>query len=100
MISSLRFGDTENLNGMVGIFTARKRSLGQGNMFTGVCLSTGGGGGLVLGVPAPGGPGPGGWGYLVQIGGAWSGGVWLGGACSGGGGWPAPRGGLVRGVAW
>ena len=24
------------------IFTARKRSLGQGNMFTGVCLSTGG----------------------------------------------------------
>ena len=29
------------------IFTARKRSLGQGNMFTGVCLSTGGG--LVLG---------------------------------------------------
>ena len=35
------------------IFTARKRSLGQGNMFTGVCLSTGGGG-LVEGVPAPG----------------------------------------------
>ena len=28
--------------------TARKRSLGQGNMFTGVCLSTGG-------VPGPGG---------------------------------------------
>ena len=25
------------------IITARKRSLGQGNMFTGVCLSTGGG---------------------------------------------------------
>ena len=24
------------------VFTARKRSLGQGNMFTGVCLSTGG----------------------------------------------------------
>ena len=31
------------------IITARKRSLGQGNMFTGVCLSTGGG------VPGPGG---------------------------------------------
>ena len=28
------------------ISTARKRSLGQGNMFTGVCLSTGGGGGV------------------------------------------------------
>ena len=27
----------------IRIFTARKRSLGQGNMFTGVCLSTGGG---------------------------------------------------------
>ena len=26
------------------IITARKRSLGPGNMFTGVCLSTGGGG--------------------------------------------------------
>ena len=25
------------------VFTARKRSLGQGNKFTGVCLSTGGG---------------------------------------------------------
>ena len=29
------------------LVTARKRSLGQGNMFTGVCLSTGG-------VPGPG----------------------------------------------
>ena len=28
----------------VDIFTARKRSLGQGNIFTGICLSTGGGG--------------------------------------------------------
>ena len=46
------------------LVTARKQSLGQGNMFTGVCLSTGGqclvpGGGLVPagggGVPAPGG---------------------------------------------
>ena len=40
-------------------FTARKRSLGQGNMFTGVCLSTGGcllgGGGPVWGAPSPGG---------------------------------------------
>ena len=36
------------------IFTARKRSLGQGNMLTGVCLSTGGylvPGGFGLGVP-------------------------------------------------
>ena len=32
------------------IITARKRSLGQGNMFTGVCLSTGG-------VPGPRGEG-------------------------------------------
>ena len=31
------------------LITARKRSLGQGNMFTGVCLSTGGGGCLLLG---------------------------------------------------
>ena len=28
--------------GILDIFTARKRSLGQGNKFTGVCLSTGG----------------------------------------------------------
>ena len=28
--------------GIFLIFTTRKRSLGQGNMFTGVCLSTGG----------------------------------------------------------
>ena len=56
------------------IFTARKRSLGQFNMFTGVCLSTGGG-------------------CLVR-----------GGACSGGcswGGVPGPRWGLLRGGgAW
>ena len=40
------------------LITARKRSLEQGNMFTGVCLSTGGclvPGGLVRGVPGPGG---------------------------------------------
>ena len=45
------------------IFTARKRSLGQGNMFTGVCLSTGGclvwgvsgqGSAWPRGVPGPG----------------------------------------------
>ena len=29
------------------IVTARKRSLGQGNVSTGICLSTGGGGGSV-----------------------------------------------------
>ena len=57
------------------VFTARKRSLGQGNVFTGVCLSTGEVPGPegVEGVPAPG-----------------------RGACSGGG-VPAP-GGLVWGV--
>ena len=66
------------------IFTARKRSLGQGNMFTGVCLSTGG---------------------CLVLGGAWSGGClvlggclvpWGAGPCSRGvpasGGVPAPRG--------
>ena len=57
------------------IVTARKWSLGQGNMFTGVCLSTGGcllrGGACSRGVPA--------WG------GACSRGVWShGGGCSGG----------------
>ena len=46
----------------ISLITARKRSLGQGNMFTvftGVCLSTAGclvpGGCLLRGVPAPGG---------------------------------------------
>ena len=39
------------------LFTARKRSLGRGNMFTDVCLSTGGY--LVPGgLPDPGGSGP------------------------------------------
>ena len=43
------------------VTTARKRSLGQGNMFTGVCLSTGvgawsrGGAWTRMGVPGPGG---------------------------------------------
>ena len=92
MISSLRFGDTENLNGMVGIFTARKRSLGQDNMFTGVCLSTGGGGGvwswgcllqgaLVQGVGVPGPD----WGCLVRGGSGWEG-------VPAPGVWPAPGG--------
>ena len=67
---------------MTNIFTTRKRSLGQGNMFTGVCLSTGGmvwswGGACLGGVPVP-----------------------EGGACSGGGyllqGVPAPGGCLVE----
>ena len=69
---------------VLGMFTARKRSLGQGNMFTDVYLSAGG-------VPAPSGlPSPGG--------GAWSGGVWSRG-CLVPGGVPAPRGGVwSRGV--
>ena len=40
--------------------TSRKRSLGQGNMFTGVCLSTGGGVSGPGGVPGRGGLVPGG----------------------------------------
>ena len=73
--------------------TARKRSLGQGNMFTGVSLSTGGGC-LLQGGTGPGGPGSGG--------GAWSWGVCLlpdECACSQGG-VPAPGGCLLQGVAW
>ena len=76
---------------MNALITARKRSLGQGNMFTGVCLSTGGGG-------------PGSRGGVWSWGGAWSwggvpgtrgslvpgGGLVLGGACS--------RGHLLQGV--
>ena len=57
------------------VFTARKRSLGQGNVFTGVCLSTGE-------VPGPGG---------------WRGCLLPGGVPALGGGVPAP-GGLVWGV--
>ena len=46
-----------SVNSFVIIFTARKRSLGQGNIFTGVCLSTGGvcipaGNGQVVCIPA------------------------------------------------
>ena len=77
------------------IITARKRSLRQGNIFTGVCLSTGR-------LPGPGGvPGPGD---------GWSGGCLLpGGTCSrgvpapeeclhpgGGGGVPGPDGYFCR----
>ena len=88
------------------LVTTRKRSLGQGNMFTSVCLSTGGvpapGGCLLLGgawswgVPGPGSawsrervPGPEG---LVQEG-AWS---W--GTCSWGGAWWRPPRLLLRAV--
>ena len=43
-------GKSENHAGIMvfhgAIFTTRKRSLGQGNILTGVCLSTGGGGSL------------------------------------------------------
>ena len=67
---------------IVSVITARKRNLGQGNMFTGVCLSTeggawSGGSGLLWGGGAysRGVPGPGG-GCLV-----WEG-LLPGGACS------------------
>ena len=68
-------------NNVSGLITAHKRSLGQGNMFTGVCLSTGvpapGGGAWSWGVSAPGG--------CLLLGGAWSQGV------------PAPGGVPARG---
>ena len=67
--------------------TTRKRSLGQGNMFTGVCLSTGG-----CLVPGRGGP----WSRGVwSWGGTWSGGgclVW-GGLIPGGASWRDPPNG-------
>ena len=67
--------------------TARKRSLGQGYMFTGVCLSTGRGclvraeGGAWSRGDAwsRGGAGPREGGAWSWGGGAWSGGVWYGG---------------------
>ena len=82
---------------MTNIFTTRKRSLGQGNMFTGVCLSTGG---MVWswGVPAWGGACSGGMPALGRCllrrvvpapGGACSRGV-----CSLGGAWWRPPGQL------
>ena len=88
------------------LVTTRKRSLGQGNMFTSVCLSTGGvpapGGCLLLGgawswgMPGPGSawsrervPGPEG---LVQEG------AWSGGTCSWGGTWWRPPRLLLRAV--
>ena len=68
-----------HLIGSIYLITARKRSLGQGNMFTGVCLSTGRQG---WGVSSQ-------WGLLPGGGGAWSGGV------------HGPRGCMVPGVcAW
>ena len=71
--------------GISCIFTARKRSLGQGNMFTGVCLSTGR-------VPAPGG------GACCRGVWSWGGCLLREGACLGGsghGGVPAPGGCLL-----
>ena len=55
------------------IITARKRSLGQGNMFTPVCHSVHRGVCLVEGAV----PGP--RGVFLVLGGAWSWGVWSGG---------------------
>ena len=77
--------------------TARKRSLGQGNMFTGVCLSIGGGGCLVPGGSGPRGclvwgvPGPGG--CLLQGVPAPGGCLLVGGGSGPGGAWwrPPPR---------
>ena len=67
------------------IFTARKRSLGQGNIFTSVCQEFCSQGGRV--------PGPGG--YLVP-GGAWSRGCLVpGGAWSQEGVWRTPPGRLL-----
>ena len=64
--------------------TARKRSLGQGNIFIGVCQEFCSQGGYLLrGVPAPGGCSQGGV-PAPQMGGACS--------CPGGGGVPAPGG--------
>ena len=58
---------------IVEFFNARKRSLGQGNMFTVVCLSTGWvpgpGGAWSRGVPGPWGGGPGS--GSRGVGGAW-----------------------------
>ena len=69
------------------IITTRKQSLGQGNMFTGVCLSTGGGAAWSRGgVPGPSG---GAW----SGGGAWSwGGAWSCGVSGPGGSWSGPGG--------
>ena len=39
----VRVWDSNQSPSCIAIFTARKRSLGQGNVFTGVCLSTVGG---------------------------------------------------------
>ena len=60
------------------LITARKRSLGQGNMFTGMCLSTVGCG-VGTGVPASRGD------ACSRRRGCREGGVWAGSACSQGG---------------
>ena len=81
--------DVRILHCILFIVTARKRSLGQGNVFTGVCLSTGG-------VPAP--RGWSGLGGCLLLGecACSEGGACSGGACSWGGaapgGVPAPGG--------
>ena len=78
------------------IFTARKRSLGQGNIFTPVCHSVHRGGGLLGGCLVQGGSALGG-GDLLLGGGAWpGGGVLLWGGSARGGGVPGPRGCLVE----
>ena len=43
MLTKLRILEMEPEGWLIKIFTARKRSLGQGNVFTPVCLFTGGG---------------------------------------------------------
>ena len=58
---------------LIAVITTRKRSLGQGNMFTGMCLSTGAvGGAWSRGVHGPGGVGAWYRGVCMVPGGAWS----------------------------
>ena len=104
-------------HGEVGAITARKRSMGQGNIFTPVCHSVHRGGAWSWGVSGPGGclvlgvPGPRGtwsWGVCLVPGEVWSGGAWsqagyghgrvpgAGGVPGLGGAWS--RGCLVQGV--
>ena len=42
LLQRSHISDSNQGSDYIAIFTARKRSLGQGNKFTGVCLSTGG----------------------------------------------------------
>ena len=81
MFHITRKGETLINNNIFSLITVRKRRLGQGNTFTGVCLSTGGG-------PGPRGlPGPGGC-LVLGVGLVWGvpgpGGVWSGGSGPGG----------------